>query len=550
MVTDKRTSPSLKERRLETLRRTGVADRHRVATEKPSAAFYWIFIIVSSFVMLGLVMVLSSSSVTNLHSGGSAWGMFQRQLVWAGLGGIAMWAAFAFPYETWRKTFLLQSVVASVVLLNVLVILRGALVNGARAWLDMGPFRMQPSEFMKIAVVLFCANLLSHRHRSVQISSIVLWPMIVALGVSAGLCALQKDFGGSFIFGGIVLVMMIIDGLPKRQVFTTTIVLLVSGAFVLKFAGNASARMLAFMDLEGTKEDGGYQVYQSLLSIANGGWSGTGIGSGTSKWGYVPLAYSDFIFSVIAEELGIFGSLMVIGGFLALVVFGLQVALSAPDTHGAFIAGGISAWFGVQALVNIGGVVGALPMTGLTLPFLSYGGSLGSGVLNAMVADLLLALAGTHSVVYHICGERFVRDQMPHVPAGVQYIRVGYEDRMADVYSALDVLVSRAGASSVAEIATVGVASILVPWPDAADGHQELNARWLTDAGAGILVDDASCADGRAVAQVTQLLANQNRVTELARSAYQLGALHRSSALVDAIEGAARATIGRGTMDD
>ena len=391
MVTDKRTSPSLKERRLETLRRTGVADRHRVATEKPSAAFYWIFIIVSSFVMLGLVMVLSSSSVTNLHSGGSAWGMFQRQLLWAGLGGIAMWAAFAFPYETWRKTFLLQSVVASVVILNVVVILRGAIVNGARAWLDMGPFRMQPSEFMKIAVVLFCANLLSHRHRSVQISSIVLWPMIVALGVSAGLCALQKDFGGSLIFGGIVLVMMIIAGLPKRQVFTTTVVLLVSGAFVLKFAGNASARILAFMDLEGTKEDGGYQVYQSLLSIANGGWSGTGIGSGTSKWGYVPLAYSDFIFSVIAEELGIFGSLMVIGGFLALVVFGLQVALSAPDTHGAFIAGGISAWFGVQALVNIGGVVGALPMTGLTLPFLSYGGS--SLIASMAAAGLLLNVA-------------------------------------------------------------------------------------------------------------------------------------------------------------
>ena len=391
MLTDKRTSPSLKERRLETLRRTGVADRQRVVTEKPSAAFYWIFIIVSSFVMLGLVMVLSSSSVTNLHSGGSAWGMFQRQLVWAGLGGIAMWAAFAFPYETWRKTFLLQSVVASVVILNVVVILRGAIVNGARAWLDMGPFRMQPSEFMKIAVVLFCANLLSHRHRSVQISSIVLWPMIVALGVSAGLCALQKDFGGSLIFGGIVLVMMIIAGLPKRQVFTTTIVLLVSGAFVLKFAGNASARMLAFMDLEGTKEDGGYQVYQSLLSIANGGWSGTGIGSGTSKWGYVPLAYSDFIFSVIAEELGIFGSLMVIGGFLALVVFGLQVALSAPDTHGAFIAGGISAWFGVQALVNIGGVVGALPMTGLTLPFLSYGGS--SLIASMAAAGLLLNVA-------------------------------------------------------------------------------------------------------------------------------------------------------------
>ena len=178
------------------------------------------------------------------------------------------------------------------------------------------------------------------------------------------------------------------------------------------------------------------------------------------------------------------------------------------------------------------------------------GGSLGSGVLNAMVANLLIGLSGTTSVVYHICGQRFERDPMPHVPAGVQYIRVGYEDRMADVYSALDVLVSRAGASSVAEIATVGVAAVLVPWPDAADGHQELNARWLTDAGAGILMDDAACIDGRAVAEVTQLLVNTQRLSELAHSAYELGALHRSNALVKAIEGAARATVARGTMDD
>ena len=178
------------------------------------------------------------------------------------------------------------------------------------------------------------------------------------------------------------------------------------------------------------------------------------------------------------------------------------------------------------------------------------GGSLGSGVLNALVADLLIGLSGTQSVVYHICGERFVRDPMPYVPAGVQYMRVGYEDRMADVYSALDVLVSRAGASSVAEIATVGVAAVLVPWPDAADGHQELNARWLTDLGAGILVDDAACSDGRAVAEVTQLLANTQRISEFARSAYELGALHRSNALMEAIEGAARVTVARGTMDD
>ena len=383
MASDNRTTPSLKERRLATLRRTGVADRHRVAVEKPTAAYFWIWIIVVSFVMLGLVMVLSSSSVTNLHSGGSSWAMFERQLVWAALGAVAMWAAYAMPYESWRNAKLLMPVVFVIVALNVVVILKGALVNGARAWLDIGPFRMQPSEFMKIAVVLFCANLLSHRHRSVQITSIVLWPMMAAMGLSAGLCAVQKDYG--------VLFMMVIAGLPARQLWATTATVGILGVLVLNFASNASARMFAFMNLDATKADSGYQVYQSLLSIANGGWTGTGIGSGTSKWGYVPLAYSDFIFSVIAEEMGIFGTFMVVGGFIALVVFGIQVALAAPDTHGAFIAGGISTWFGVQALVNIGGVVGALPMTGLTLPFLSYGGS--SLIASMAAAGLLLNVA-------------------------------------------------------------------------------------------------------------------------------------------------------------
>jgi UDP-N-acetylglucosamine--N-acetylmuramyl-(pentapeptide) pyrophosphoryl-undecaprenol N-acetylglucosamine transferase len=178
------------------------------------------------------------------------------------------------------------------------------------------------------------------------------------------------------------------------------------------------------------------------------------------------------------------------------------------------------------------------------------GGSLGSAILNSMVAELLRELTGTQSVVYHICGERFMRDAMPHVPAGVQYMRVGYEDRMEIVYSALDVLVSRAGASSIAEIATVGVAAVLIPWPGAADGHQELNAKWLTDAGAGVLMDDTACADGRTAVEVAKLLADGDRVKAMAQTAYQLGAMHRSTALIDAIEGAAHATVARGTMDD
>ncbi len=176
------------------------------------------------------------------------------------------------------------------------------------------------------------------------------------------------------------------------------------------------------------------------------------------------------------------------------------------------------------------------------------GGSLGSASLNSAVAELLAALAGTSSVVYHICGRRFERDPMPHVPIGVQYIRVGYEENMTDVYCSLDLLVARAGASTVAEIATVGVASILVPWPDAADNHQELNARWLSDSSASVLMDDSSCVDGRLVAEIVRLLGNSDELISMSRTARMLGSLHRGQALVGVIEGAAREGAGHETM--
>jgi len=392
-VDSPRRAPTLRERRLEVLRRTGGIDkgRNRLLLEKPTPAFWWILVIVASFILLGLVMVLSSSSVTSLHTGSSAWGMFSRQLIWVGAGAIAMWGMYRLPYENWKNFGLLWPTSIAVAGANLVVVAWGQVTNGAKAWLDIGPVRLQPSEFLKLATILFCANLLAKRHRSVAIPSVVMWPMIFVLLITAGLCGLQRDFGSATIFAGFVIAMMFMASLPWKQLLITSGIVFLVGLAVLQFAQRASERMLAFMNLEATKSDSGYQVYQALLSIANGGWGGTGIGAGTSKWGYVPLAYSDFIFSVIAEELGLFGTLMVLGGFLFLVLFGIQVALAASDMHGAFLAGGISAWFGVQAIVNIGGVVGVLPMTGLTLPFLSYGGS--SMIASMAAVGLLLNVA-------------------------------------------------------------------------------------------------------------------------------------------------------------
>jgi len=171
------------------------------------------------------------------------------------------------------------------------------------------------------------------------------------------------------------------------------------------------------------------------------------------------------------------------------------------------------------------------------------GGSLGSATLNAFVASLLDAggtLSGTQLGIFHICGERNAKEPLPYIPENVWYRRVGYENRMADVYSALDLLITRAGASSIAEIATVGIASVIVPWPASADQHQELNARWLSDSTAAVMISDEQCVSGSALQIVLDLVENQTTRRALAMRARELGQMHRGDSLVTVIRNAAR----------
>ena len=383
---------SLRQRRIAMLGRRGLDEKHRMALEAPTTAFWVILSITMIFTALGLVMVLSSSSVVSLHSGESAWRLFRRQLLWAVVGGFGMYGAYKFPYREWRRPRWLMILGGTTAALNLIVGLVGRNINGARAWLQWGWFRFQPSEFMKIAVILFLADFLSKKHKWVAVKEVVLYKVGMVLGAAVVMTALlQKDYGTALVFTCIVGTMLFMAGLPWSQVGISAATFLVAGIAVLKMAGNASRRFTAFLDLEGTKKLDGYQVYQALLSISNGGLGGTGIGSGTSKWGYVPLAYSDFIFAVIAEELGIIGAIAVIGGFLVLAYYGVQTALGAREMHGAFIAGGVTAWLSFQMFINVGGIVGVIPMTGLTLPFMSYGGS--SLAATMIACGLLLNVA-------------------------------------------------------------------------------------------------------------------------------------------------------------
>lgn len=385
------------DRRRQALERTAAKRSHparRAATRPlgpPPTAFYVILLVVTVLIMLGLVMVFSASAITSLHSGASPWRIFNRQLLWAVMGAVAMVITARVPYHRWRRLSPLVLAGAMALMMLPFVPGLGQSVNEARAWVFLGPIGFQPSEFLKLAVLLFCADLLAKREQEMADLRRTLKPVMWVAGVGAGLCMLQGDLGSAIVLAAIVFAVAFIGGTPL-----TPMGLMAGGGAVvaLLFVFTSQRRFnrfTAFLDITAHKDYLSYQVYQAMIGMATGGVSGTGIGSGPSKWGYLPLAHSDFIFAVIGEELGLVGVVAVIGGFLALTYGGVQVALAARDRFGALLAGGIVAWLVVQAAINVGGVSGVMPVTGLTLPFVSSGGS--SLFVCMAAAGLLLNVA-------------------------------------------------------------------------------------------------------------------------------------------------------------
>ncbi|MEI6630315.1 MAG: putative lipid II flippase FtsW [Actinomycetota bacterium] len=381
----------MSERRIHTLQKSGTAAKRKLSQNAPTTTYYGILIIVTFLTLLGVVMVLSSSAVTAFHVGNSPWSLFRRQLLWAVFGSIAMAFTYRHPYNDYRR--FVKPLLGVAFLLNLLPFFPviGKEVNGARAWVNAGPLSFQPSELSKLVVVLFCADLIARRHRYLNVFKKTLWPCILVMAVGASLSGLQSDFGSALVFVGIVVMICFFAGMPWKWVGTFTSATFITGLLVIAVKKVARDRVTAFLNPSETKGRLGYQVHQSLLGIANGGTTGAGIGQGSTKWGYLPLAHSDFIFTVVAEELGAVGSVAVIGSFMVLVVLGMRVALGAREMFGSLLAAGIAGWFAFQSIINIGGATGSLPLTGLTLPFMSAGGS--SLMVSMAAAGVLLNVA-------------------------------------------------------------------------------------------------------------------------------------------------------------
>jgi cell division protein FtsW len=373
------------------------ASRRRHPTGNPvraprrSKTFVGLLGIITTLNLLGMVMVLSASSVTALDTYGSTWYIAMRQGLWLLAGVVMCVLVMRVDYHRWRPLALPALAASVLLLLLVLVPGVGMNVNGASRWLGYGPFSLQPSELAKLTVLLFLADLLARRAAWMHDLQLTLVPVTVVFGGIAVLLMLQPNLGTTLVLGAIVLAVLYVAGTPILPLGA----LGAAGGLIATGLALAAPyrreRVLAFLDPWKDYQDTGYQNIQSLVGIASGGITGTGLGQSRAKWGFLPYAHTDFIFAIIGEELGLIGALIVVALFVALCILGARAAVLAPDRFGMLVAAGVTVWFGVQAFVNIGAVIGILPITGVPLPFVSYGGS--SLVFSMVAAGLLLNVA-------------------------------------------------------------------------------------------------------------------------------------------------------------
>ena len=353
----------------------------------------WVLLaaIVAMLCTIGLMMVLSASSVEALRSYGGAWVFFTRQIMWVAIGSAVLAGAALVDYHRWRRVvpFLLGG--SFVLLVLVLVPGVGITAGGSSRWLGTDSFRIQPSELAKLAVLLFGADLLARRVDLVSEWRSVMRPLLLTTGLIAGLVLVQPDMGTTLLMFFIVFVLMFVGGVRLLPMATLGVVGFVVSVILAKVEGYRWERVSSFRDPFGDFENTGYQVAQSLVALGTGNVSGVGLGASRAKWGFLPNAHTDFIFAILGEELGLIGTFGVVALFVAFAVVGIRIALRAPDRLGALLAAGVTAWVCGQAVVNMGAVTSLLPVTGVPLPFVSFGGS--SLVVTMAATGILLNVA-------------------------------------------------------------------------------------------------------------------------------------------------------------
>ncbi len=361
-----KTSSNERSRRKRSLRITEVGERY-------AAYLSLTFLGLSLF---GLVMVLSAASVTSLHSeAASPFFQFKSQAQWAAIGLIAFVVAAKIDYRQLRRFAAPGMIVTFALLVVVLIPGVGREVNGAQRWIGVGSFVIQPGELAKLALVIFAADLLARRERRMDRPELTVRPiMLTVLGLSA-LILLQPKLGTPIILAAVALLLLFVSGARLTSLAGWTTFLVIAAAGAAWIDEERRSRLLSFQDPWQFKQGDGFQLIQSQIGVVDGGLFGVGLGGSKAKWGFLPFAHTDFIFAIVAEELGFIGAVSLIAAFVLVAWLGIRASGRAPDRFGMLLAAGITLWLVFQAFLNIGMVIGVLPVTGETLPFISAGGS-------------------------------------------------------------------------------------------------------------------------------------------------------------------------------
>lgn len=376
---------------------------------RPMTSFHLIIAVAALLTTLGLTMVLSASGVYSYDQDGSPWAVFGKQVLWTVIGLFAFYVAMRIPVQLMRRMAFSSFALTIVLLILVLIPGIGTVSNGSRGWFVIAGFSMQPSELAKIAFAIWGAHLLAARRMEQATLREMLIPLVPAAFVALALIVAQPDLGQTVSLGIILLGLLWYAGLPLRVFLSSLFMVVVSAAVLAMAEGYRSARVQSWLNPGADTQGSGYQARQARFALANGGVFGDGLGQGAAKWNYLPNAHNDFIFAIIGEELGFIGA----GGLLCLfglfAYTGMRIARRSADPFLRLLTATATLWIMGQVFINVGYVVGLLPVTGLQLPLISAGGT--STATTLLMIGIMASAAR-------------------HEPEAVAALRAGREDRV------------------------------------------------------------------------------------------------------------------------
>ena len=349
-----------------------------------------LFIITLTLIGVGLVMVFSSSAVTSNIRYGDAYYYFKRQLIWVLVGLAALIFMMKINFNRLRPLAVPVMVIALITLILVITPI-GIEVKGSQRWLGIGQLTFSPSELMKLAIVLFLAKSMGNNINDMQSLKDGVLPYLLIMALVCGLIMVQPDLGTAVAIAGTVFFMMMVAGAKTSHLTGLMLGGIAAVGAAIYFADYRTERIIAFLNPWKYASDEGFQTIQSLYALGSGGLFGMGLGRSRQKFFYLPEQHTDFIFAILGEELGFIGAFLVIVLFLLFAWRGFKIAMNAPDNFSSLLASGLTIIIVLQAAINIAVVSGALPVTGITLPFISYGGS--SLLFSMMAVGLLLNIS-------------------------------------------------------------------------------------------------------------------------------------------------------------